>query len=62
MAWRGNFERAWNELRGAYDERFYRMWRYYLSCCAGAFRSRDNQLWQVLLAKGGLEGELPDCR
>ena len=62
MEWRGNFERAWGELRGAYDERFYRMWRYYLSCCAGAFRSRYNQLWQVLLAKGGLEGELPDCR
>lgn len=62
MEWRGNFERAWDELRAAYDERFYRMWRYYLSCCAGAFRSRYNQLWQVLLAKGGMAGELPDCR
>jgi cyclopropane-fatty-acyl-phospholipid synthase len=30
MAWHANFENAWPELKKNYDERFYRMWRYYL--------------------------------
>jgi len=25
------------------------MWKYYLMCCAGFFRSREGQLWQVML-------------
>lgn len=38
-------------------ERFYRMWRYYLLSCAGAFRARDIQLWQFVLSKkGGMGG------
>ena len=32
-----------------YGKRFYRMWQYYLMCCAGFFRSREGQLWQVIL-------------
>ena len=62
MAWRANFEGAKDVLRGRYDERFFRMWRYYLSCCAGAFRARRNQLWQILLVKGGLKSDPPACR
>jgi len=62
MAWRNNFEVAWDNLCGHYDERFFRMWRYYLSCCAGAFRARSNQLWQVLLVRDGLRGSVPICR
>jgi cyclopropane-fatty-acyl-phospholipid synthase len=49
MTWCENFERAWPELRLRYDHRFFRMWRYYLLCCAGFFRSRQGQLWQVVL-------------
>ncbi len=56
MAWHANFERAWAELAGHYDERFHRMFRYYLLACAGAFRARDLQLWQVTLSKGGVAG------
>ena len=30
MAWHERFEAAWPRLKAKYDERFYRMWRYYL--------------------------------
>jgi len=51
LAWWRRFEDAWQELSGRYDERFHRMWRYYLLSCAGAFRARVNQLWQIVLTK-----------
>ncbi len=51
MAWWERFNRAWPGLAEKYDERFYRMWRYYLACCAGLFRSRQGQLWQLVLSK-----------
>ncbi len=56
MAWHQRFESAWPRLTQHYDERFYRMWRYYLLCCAGTFRARDNQLWQVVLSPRGVPG------
>lgn len=60
MAWHANFERAWPELRNPYDDRFYRMWRYYLLNSAGAFRSRSQQLWQIVFTRRGTSQ--PDCR
>ncbi|MCX7626942.1 MAG: cyclopropane fatty acyl phospholipid synthase [Methylophilaceae bacterium] len=51
MAWWQNFDRAWPRLRSKYDEVFYRMWKYYLMSCAGFFRSRQGQLWQIVLSK-----------
>lgn len=51
MAWCDNFEAAWPDLKDQYNERFYRMWVYYLKLCAGAFRSRSLQLYQVVLRK-----------
>jgi len=60
MAWYANFEKAWPELKKRYDERFHRMWRYYLLSCAGAFRSRNQQLWQIVLTRRGTAQ--PDCR
>ncbi|TYO98971.1 cyclopropane-fatty-acyl-phospholipid synthase [Geothermobacter ehrlichii] len=56
MAWHRNFEAAWPELKATYDERFRRMWRYYLLISAGAFRARSNQLWQIVLSKNGIPG------
>jgi len=56
MAWSANFDAAWPELRERYDETFYRMWKYYLLSCAGAFRARETQLWQFVLSPQGLEG------
>lgn len=56
MAWYENFNANWDKLKSNYDERFRRMWNYYLLSCAGSFRARRNQLWQVVLSKNGLPG------
>jgi cyclopropane-fatty-acyl-phospholipid synthase len=53
MAWHSRFRSAWPQLKKNpnYSERFRRMWRYYLLACAGSFRARKNQLWQIVLSK-----------
>ena len=56
MAWRANFDVAWPRLQARYDERFRRMWRYYLSASAATFRARRNQLWQIVLSPRGVRG------
>jgi cyclopropane-fatty-acyl-phospholipid synthase len=56
MAWDANFEKHWPELKDHYDDRFYRMWKYYLLSCAGIFRARAIQLWQVVFSKHGVAG------
>jgi cyclopropane-fatty-acyl-phospholipid synthase len=56
MAWHANFEAAWPRFADQLGDRFYRMWRYYLLSCAGAFRARDIQLWQWVLSKEGVPG------
>jgi len=56
MAWHANFESAWPRFAAKMGQRFYRMWRYYLLSCAGAFRARDTQLWQWVLSKSGVPG------
>jgi len=56
MAWHKNFTKNWTKLKDAYNERFYRMWTYYLLSCAGCFRSRINQLWQIVFSKKGIKG------
>ena len=59
MAWWQNFNRAWPALQQKYGERFYRMWKYYLLGCAGAFRARKLQLWQIVLSKGDIPSYTP---
>lgn len=56
LAWRRNFEAHWEELKSRYSETFYRMWRFYLSASAAAFRARKNQLWQIVLSPYGVPG------
>jgi cyclopropane-fatty-acyl-phospholipid synthase len=60
LAWCDNFENAWPSLKSKYGERFYRMWRYYLLSCAGGFRARNQQLWQIVFTRRGTPQ--PDCR
>ena len=60
MAWSRNFARTYPEIAHKYDGRFYRMWQFYLLAAAGASRSRDGQLYQVVLTKTGRRQ--PDCR
>ena len=52
MAWYERFLAAWPEIADNYSERFKRMFTYYLNACAGAFRARDIQLWQVVFSRG----------
>ena len=62
MAWYENFQQAWPELKDRYDDRFYRMWEFYLLASAAAFRSRTNQLWQIVLTKNGARGGYKSLR
>jgi cyclopropane-fatty-acyl-phospholipid synthase len=61
LHWHQNFEDAWPKLAPCYDERFHRMWRYYLLSCAGTFRARRNQLWQIVLSPHGVSGGYTRC-
>ena len=56
QAWRRNIEAAWARLPARYDERFRRMWRYYLAGSMASFRIRRLQLWQLVLSPGGVPG------
>jgi len=56
MSWFHNFDSNWKKLRDFFDERFYRMWKYYLLSCAGTFRARCLQVWQIVFSKQGIRG------
>lgn len=62
MAWHKNFEKNWSKLSGKYDERFHRMWNFYLLSCAALFRARKTQLWQIVLSKKGVKGGYESIR
>lgn len=62
MKWHHNFVQSWDQIKHRYDERFFRMWSYYLLSCAGMFRARDAQLWQIVLSKDGIKGGYQSVR
>ncbi len=62
MAWNKNFNENWDKIKIYYDERFYRMWNYYLLGCAGSFRAHKNQLWQIVFSKIGSQVEYESIR
>ncbi|MEG3013408.1 MAG: cyclopropane fatty acyl phospholipid synthase [Cetobacterium sp.] len=51
MEWHKRFIKNWDNIKENYDERFKRMWEYYILSCAGAFRARDLALWQIVMTK-----------
>ncbi|GAA3909847.1 cyclopropane-fatty-acyl-phospholipid synthase family protein [Halomonas cibimaris] len=52
--WRHRFDASLEQVRElGYDERFIRMWRYYLCYCEGGFLERSIGTCQLLLAKPG---------
>ena len=55
MHWFDRFNKSWPELKGKYDDRFYRMWKYYLLSCAGLFRARKTH-YELVLSKNGEPG------
>lgn len=50
-AWRTRFEANLNRVREIYDERFCRMWRFYLAASELAFRQNGHVVFQIQLAK-----------
>jgi cyclopropane-fatty-acyl-phospholipid synthase len=62
LAWYHNFKLNWDRIKHTYDGRFFRMWTYYLLACAGAFRSRRNQLWQIVFSNNGVRGGYESVR
>lgn len=50
--WRTRFNRRFNELQAFnYDDRFYRMWNYYLCYCEGGFNQRSISAVQMKATK-----------
>lgn len=62
LSWFENFDHNWQDLQHKFDPVFYRRWKYYLLSCAGSFRSRTNQLWQIVLSKSGVEAGYASLR
>lgn len=62
--WHDNFKKNWQEIKiiGGYNERFKRMWDYYLLSCKGSFEARKIQLWQFVFSKKGVEGGYESIR
>ncbi|MDE0065342.1 MAG: class I SAM-dependent methyltransferase [Acidimicrobiaceae bacterium] len=50
LAWDANISSNWHEIPH-YDERFRRMWHYYLMSSAAGFRARAIQLWQIVFTR-----------
>ncbi|CAG0891903.1 unnamed protein product [Cyprideis torosa] len=55
-AWYDNFKLNWPKLQGQYDERFYRMWTFFLCNGIAAYRSRMFHCLQLVMSKRGLIG------
>ena len=49
--WRERFVAHWDEVAGLYDERFCRMWEFYLAGSEAFFRCMDGMVFQIQLAK-----------
>lgn len=50
--WEVRFERAWGAIRGeTFDERFRRLWLYYLAYCQAGFRTRRVDVGHFVLTK-----------
>jgi len=55
MAWYKNFKNYWPQIKEKYGKRFYRMWTFYLLSSAATFRTRRNQVWEIVLSKHGIK-------
>jgi cyclopropane-fatty-acyl-phospholipid synthase len=51
-SWHENFDARISEVEAqGFDERFQRMWRYYLSYCEGGFRASRADVRQIVLGR-----------
>jgi len=55
LAWNENFQKSWSKLQASnptfYDQRFKRMWEFYLLSIAAGFRTRIIDLWQLVISR-----------
>jgi cyclopropane-fatty-acyl-phospholipid synthase len=52
--WRDRFQAAWPTLAPlGFDERFRRLWEYYLAYCEAGFRARNIDVRQMIFARAG---------
>jgi cyclopropane-fatty-acyl-phospholipid synthase len=59
-AWRERFLQQLDAVRSLkFDERFIRLWEFYLAYCEGGFRERSIGVAHLLLAKPGYRGPAP---
>ena len=49
--WRCRFVQNWEEVRSLYDERFCRMWNFYLAGSEAVFRYGDHVVYQIQFAR-----------
>lgn len=50
--WHDTFNRKWEQIAGlGFDDRFRRMWNYYLTSCASSFRSGNCDVTQITVTK-----------
>ena len=50
--WAGRFEGAWEDIKAeGFDERFRRLWRFYLSYCEAGFRTERTNVVQLSLVR-----------
>jgi cyclopropane-fatty-acyl-phospholipid synthase len=50
-AWRERFRARWDEAKAIYDERFCRMWEFYLAGSEAAFRAGGMMVFQLQIAR-----------
>ena len=50
--WHSDFEAAWPQIAAqGFDERFRRLWRFYLAYCEAGFRAGATDVYHFLLEK-----------
>jgi cyclopropane-fatty-acyl-phospholipid synthase len=50
-AWRENFEKVRDQAKAMYDERFCRMWEFYLISCELGFLHGSNMIYQIMISE-----------
>jgi cyclopropane-fatty-acyl-phospholipid synthase len=59
MAWCENLRKHYPALTldlPVPRDRFFRMWEYFFTSFASAFKTRQLQLWQIVMSKGAIPG------
>ena len=51
--WLENFDKNWEKLQPKYGDKFYRYWKWYLTCCPATSLAMTHHLWQIVFGKVG---------